>query len=277
MRLAKLGLVVALGALTSCAFGPQESGRLTDSTEVRVTVLDERGDPIEGAAVSLDQVGERATDQDGHVSFRLSQPDAGVVTAAGTLPEPIAIGPRDTDFTVKLFDRRSADGAVRRALHFGGDVMLGRRYQDSDRVETPLVRNDSSARKVGSSLASISSVADATIVNLETVVGDLPAELAYPGKRFLLQSPPATLALLEALGVDLVTLGNNHAADWRDAGVTSTLAALDDAEMPHVGAGMTAADAIAPAGDRRRRAVGRSGLTDDRQRRLRQRSAPPFG
>ncbi len=162
------------------------------------------------------------------------------------MPEPIAIGPRDTDFTVRLYDRRSADGAVRRALHFGGDVMLGRRYQNSDRVETPLVRNDSSARRVGSSLASMSSVADATIVNLETVVGVLPAERAYPGKRFLLQSPPATLALLEALGVDLVTLGNNHAADWKDAGVTSTLDALDDAEMPHVGAGLTTADAVAP-------------------------------
>ena len=85
----------------------------------------------------------------------------------------------------------------------------------------------------------MAAVADATVVNLETVVGELPGELAYPGKRFLLQSPPVVADMLDELGVDLVTLGNNHAFDWKDEGVVSTLEALDEAGMPSVGSALT--------------------------------------
>ncbi len=122
--------------------------------------------------------------------------------------------------------------------------MLGRRYQAPDRVGTAVADREAGARDVVSDLATISAVADATIVNAETVIGELPEEAAYPGKRFLIQSPPIITSALDELGVDLVTLGNNHAFDWRDAGVRSTLEVLDDAGMPHTGAGLTASDAI---------------------------------
>ena len=62
------------------------------------------------------------------------------MTAPGTVPEPVAIGPRDDELTVRLLDRIGPDGDERVALHFGGDVMLGRRYQEPTRPGTPVVR-----------------------------------------------------------------------------------------------------------------------------------------
>ena len=112
----------------------------------------------------------------------------------------------------------------------------------------------------------MAAVADATVVNLETVVGELPDELAYPGKRFLLQSPPVVADMLDELGVDLVTLGNNHAFDWKDAGVVSTLDALDEAGMPAGRIGAHDGRVAARGARRRGRHVDRCRLDDDGQR-----------
>ncbi len=87
--------------------------------------------------------------------------------------------------------------------------------------------------------------ADVSTVNLETVVGQLPASGAYPAKRFLLQSPPVVLAALHDMGIDLVSLGNNHAYDWQGPGVASTISALDGSGIAWAGAGTTAEQAQA--------------------------------
>jgi poly-gamma-glutamate capsule biosynthesis protein CapA/YwtB (metallophosphatase superfamily) len=96
-------------------------------------------------------------------------------------------------------------------------------------------------------VAPLFAAAHLSSLNLETVVGDFAAEEAYPGKRFLLQSPPETMSLLDELGVDLVTLGNNHARDWLDPGVEATVAVIDAAGPARTGAGPDEASAREPA------------------------------
>lgn len=239
MSAARVALIALPALVAACTFGPQESSRFDDTTSVTVTVVDEDGDPVAGAAVDVAGGPDLETDGQGEVELSLSRPVVAVVTAPDALAEPVAIGPRDGELTVRLLDRIGPAGEERIALHFGGDVMLGRRYEEPTRPGTPVVDDSASARRVVDDLGPVASVADATIVNLETVVGELPDEQAYPGKRFLLQSPPAVADMLAELGVDLVTLGNNHAFDWKDAGVASTLEALEEAGMPSVGSGLT--------------------------------------
>ena len=70
------------------------------------------------------------------------------MTAPGVLPEPVAIGPRDGGLTVRLLDRIGPGGEERVAMHFGGDVMLGRRYEEPTRPGTPVVHDSASARRV---------------------------------------------------------------------------------------------------------------------------------
>lgn len=236
-------VAAAVVALSTCAVGAESTARLTETRPVRIIVVDERGEPIRGAQITFDGR-EILTDVGGQALIRISEPVSALVSANGTLDEPVAIGADDLSTTIRMWDRVGADGVERTSMHFGGDVMLGRRYLETDRLDTPLVTDSASARLVVADLAPISQAADWTVVNLESVVGELPEDEAYAGKRFLLQSTPLVTEALDELGVDLVTLGNNHAYDWRDPGIESTIAILDEAEIAHVGAGLGAGDAV---------------------------------
>jgi poly-gamma-glutamate capsule biosynthesis protein CapA/YwtB (metallophosphatase superfamily) len=236
---------VVLGAavmLPGCSFGPAETSRLSTPNVVTVNVVDENGEPVVGAEFDFDG-GSSTSDAAGRIQLELSQTVAGLVTLPDALPEPLVVSPRDREIDVTLLARQGPNGE-RTALHFGGDVMLGRRYQEPGRDGAATATDAASARAVVSDLAPLASAADLTVVNAETVIGALRPEAAYPAKRFLLQSPPHLIELLEELGVDLVTLGNNHAYDWLDAGVTSTVDVLESASMPYAGAGLTPGEAI---------------------------------
>ena len=213
----------------------------TATMTVAVSVVDERGSPVADADVEITGDTHR-TDDTGRVEIGLERPAVATVSRAGFLDEPVAIAPDDGVVTVRLWARAGPNGP-RTSVHFGGDVMLGRRYLDADRP-TPFVDDDASARRVVAELGPMAAAADATIVNLETVVGDLPPTAALPAKRYLLTSTPFITSALDELGVDAVTLGNNHAYDWGAAGLTSTLETLDAAGVDHVGASTDPAEAV---------------------------------
>lgn len=202
---------------------------------VELIVTDEHGEPLEGATVAF-AAGSVRTDRSGFVSVELERPASVVVSSPGFLDEPVAVGPTDDHLDIRLWAEVDEVGRERTSLHFGGDVMLGRRYLDPDR-STPYVHDAESARRVVAELSSMAAAADATVVNFESVIGEAPVEDALAAKRFLIQSTPLVTETLHELGVDLVTLGNNHAYDWGEAGLRTTLDALDGAGIAHVGAG----------------------------------------
>jgi poly-gamma-glutamate capsule biosynthesis protein CapA/YwtB (metallophosphatase superfamily) len=236
-------VVGALLMLPACD-GTPRTGRAPERL-VTLTVVDERDAVIPGARLTL--VGQASPlPIEGTRELRLDQPVAGVVRADGFLDEPVVLDPSQDDVHVTLWARTAPDGAQRRVLQFGGDVMMGRRYQQpAAESGTPTVSTADDARALVADIAPLMAAADATMVNLETVVGDLPPLDAYPAKRFLIQSPPIVIDALHQMGVDAVTLGNNHAYDWRDAGVASTIAQLDRAGVQWAGAGADAAQAQA--------------------------------
>ncbi len=244
-------LALCLGA-SSCAYdrSRSNSARVEHET-VGLLVADERGDPVAAAEVALtldlDRDGELdtvVTDEDGTVLIEIDGPVVATVTAPGSIPEPVAISPRDRVVSIRLWDRVGPTGIERHSLHFGGDVMLGRRYLAADSSTTPVV-DEATARAVVDDLAPVSRAADWTVVNLETVVGSFDDDAALDAKRFLLQSTPHVTSALDEMGVDVVTLGNNHAYDWGEEGIESTLDALDQAGIGHVGAGRSASEALA--------------------------------
>jgi poly-gamma-glutamate capsule biosynthesis protein CapA/YwtB (metallophosphatase superfamily) len=238
-------LVVAVILATAVACQPANQRARPAKQSVQVSVVDEAGKPITTALMTA--IGNsKPIEIRGTRELKIDQPVAGTIEAANFVPEPFIIDPADGSVTVKLFSRVGPSGAKRLSFQFGGDVMMGRRYQDPvERSDTPIATTDAGARSVVRHIAPIMAAADVSTVNLETVVGQLPAADAYPAKRFLLQSPPVVLAALEDLGVDLVTLGNNHAYDWQGPGLASTIAALDGAGIAWAGAGTTTAQAQA--------------------------------
>src|SRR4051794_2119690 len=196
------------------------------SVQVKVSVVDELGRPVVSADLKV--IGNsQSINITGTRELTINQPVAGTVEADGYLTEPFVIDPTDVSITIKLFSRVGPSGAERIAMQFGGDVMMGRRFQHPEgRTDTPLVTSEAGARSVVRHVAPIMAAADVSMANVETVVGNLPSSGAYPAKRYLLQSPPTILAGLQDLGIDLATLGNNHAYDWKEPGITSTTSAL---------------------------------------------------
>ncbi|MPZ26957.1 MAG: CapA family protein [Micromonosporaceae bacterium] len=85
--------------------------------------------------------------------------------------------------------------------------------------------------------------ADFAMLNLETAVTDRGTP---EPKTYHFRAPPTAYQALQAAGVDLVSLANNHALDYGQVGLADTLAAARDAGMAYVGAGRDATAAYAP-------------------------------
>jgi poly-gamma-glutamate synthesis protein (capsule biosynthesis protein) len=94
------------------------------------------------------------------------------------------------------------------------------------------------------------SSADLSMVNLESAVTErgIPEakELEDPGERFHFRTSPAALDVLAEAGVDVVTVANNHGADYGPAGVADTLRAKRHSPVAVVGIGHNRRDAFTP-------------------------------
>lgn len=68
-----------------------------------------------------------------------------------------------------------------------------------------------------------------------------------PDKQFTFRVHPEKVKLMQAMGIDLVTLANNHALDYGRDAMLDTIDTLDHAGIRHVGAGKNLAEARKPA------------------------------
>jgi poly-gamma-glutamate capsule biosynthesis protein CapA/YwtB (metallophosphatase superfamily) len=232
------GLALAAAALGGCDHPAPcvDDPAPVDRLAIAVHVTDESGAGVPGANIA---VGSRSisASASGDASFDLEGPAVLVVTAPGMLPEPVPVGWTDAGAPVKVRLLSDAGGA-RVVIHSGGDVMLGRRYEQPTSGE-PLIRAASASADAARVLAALKpafSSADVRTVNLETVLGTQAPEARYPGKRFILLSRPETLAAIKGIGVDVASLANNHARDYMDSGIAGTKQALAAVGLPVVGA-----------------------------------------
>jgi poly-gamma-glutamate capsule biosynthesis protein CapA/YwtB (metallophosphatase superfamily) len=85
--------------------------------------------------------------------------------------------------------------------------------------------------------------ADLAYGNLEFSMNDHP-ELQRPFYNF--RASPEFAWEVAAIGINLVSMANNHALDFGPEGLRDCLRALDRANITYAGAGMTLADARAP-------------------------------
>ncbi len=111
-----------------------------------------------------------------------------------------------------------------------GDTMLGRGV--AERLES-----DSPESLVAPEVVAAVREADLFVLNLECCISDRGRPWPRPDKPFFFRAPPSAVHLLTHLGVDCVTLANNHALDFGEEALQDTLALLDAAGIAHVGAG----------------------------------------
>ncbi len=142
-----------------------------------------------------------------------------------------------------------------RRLLFGGDTMLGRRYYDpegvADRDEMPSDNPDAfllvsdpgpGSTRVLAGLRPYFQAADFGSLNFESVVTTDPST-SNDETSIAFFSLPGSLPSLVDLGVDYVSLGNNHSYDYLDPGIVSSSDAFDDVGIAHSGTGLDADEA----------------------------------
>jgi poly-gamma-glutamate capsule biosynthesis protein CapA/YwtB (metallophosphatase superfamily) len=87
------------------------------------------------------------------------------------------------------------------------------------------------------------SKADLAMVNLETAITQRGAP---EPKQFTFRAPANALTTLRAVGVDVASMANNHAADYGPVGLQDSLTAIATTRFPVVGVGRNATQAYAP-------------------------------
>jgi len=88
--------------------------------------------------------------------------------------------------------------------------------------------------------------ADASIVNLETVIHEFNGHAQADSGGIYTASPPAIAGELKWAGVDMVAHANNHAFDYGEGGLLATTKHLDAAGIAHAGSGANLAEARMP-------------------------------
>jgi poly-gamma-glutamate capsule biosynthesis protein CapA/YwtB (metallophosphatase superfamily) len=125
-------------------------------------------------------------------------------------------------------------------LALAGDTMLGRGVAEvlSTESHPPLFSEE---------VREFVSEADLFVLNLECCISERGQRWPEPGKPFFFRAPPRAVEVLGDLGVDCVTLANNHALDYGYEALLDTFDHLRSAGIAWVGAGPDPAGARAPA------------------------------
>jgi poly-gamma-glutamate capsule biosynthesis protein CapA/YwtB (metallophosphatase superfamily) len=125
-------------------------------------------------------------------------------------------------------------------LALAGDTMLGRKVAEAIAATGP-------EYLFAEEVVALTRSADLFVLNLECCISEDGRPWPDPRKRFFFRAPPAATEVLNRLGVDCVTLANNHALDFGPQALLDTFDHLHEAGIACVGAGQRLTEARAPA------------------------------
>lgn len=117
-------------------------------------------------------------------------------------------------------------------LVFGGDICFHDPYAN---MGSYVQRGSDIRNCISEVLLSEMQNADVCMVNNEFSYSDRGAPLE--GKTYTFRSKPENVGILHDMGVDIVSVANNHAYDYGPQAFLDTLQTLDDAGVYHVGGG----------------------------------------
>jgi len=113
-----------------------------------------------------------------------------------------------------------------------GDIMMGTNYPNEDRLPP------NNAKGLMANVNHILQDADITMGNLEGVLlneGGTPKGCRNPKVCYVFRSPTAFAENLSEAGFDIMSLANNHAGDFGDAGRKSSMKTLDSLGINYAG------------------------------------------
>ena len=225
-------------------------------------IHDEAGLPVANAVVSVvDSTLITTTTVDGSFSLGgLSRRNLLIeITSAGHRSEyiPVYMQYQLATNTIAIPTIVLSNNSTTRArMLFGGDTAFARRFLDVDE-STPVNQvppddpaaliqasdPETGTRNVLAELRPYYQEADLGVLNFETPVTDSPVT-PHPEKDFVFFTLPGSLPALNWLGIDYVSLGNNHVYDYLQAGTVDTINHLNNAGIAFTGAGLDSTQAF---------------------------------
>lgn len=125
-------------------------------------------------------------------------------------------------------------------LAFAGDVL----FDDHYAITGPVRADGDISKGVMPEVIARMQAADVMMLNNEFAYSNRGTPLEE--KQFTFRARPETVSYLTDMGVDIVSLANNHAYDYGPDALTDTLDTLREAEIPYVGAGRNIDEARKP-------------------------------
>ena len=156
--------------------------------------------------------------------------------------EPYADILQDPEYMAanRIYEKKSSeDGRV--TLCFAGDILFDDEYAVMAKLKG---RGGAIENGISEALISEMRAADIMMINNEFPYTNrgTPTE----GKTYTFRADTDTVHYLDDLGVDLVSLANNHCYDFGEVGLLDTLDTLQQDGIPYVGAGRNLEEAAAP-------------------------------
>ena len=133
-------------------------------------------------------------------------------------------------------DPEPEDSTIR--FVFAGDILL------SDHVLAAYNKTGTIGSVVDQGLRDVIDGSDAFMANQEFPFSNRGSAAA--DKQFTFRLPPEKVSLLKEMGIDIVTLANNHALDFGTDALLDTCDTLDEAGIYRVGAGANLEEARKP-------------------------------
>ena len=126
-------------------------------------------------------------------------------------------------------------------LVLGGDVLLDDEYA---MMATYRSKGSSLENAFSQDLITYMRSADVFVVNNEFTFTDRGTPTQ--GKKFTFRAKPSDVSFYYEMGVDVVSLANNHAYDYGEISLLDTMDTLEGADIAYVGAGKNLEEAMQP-------------------------------
>lgn len=226
-----LGILVALGVMTL----RPESGKTVSSDVGNMGESLPASDDATGTNGEADAAGAGSTgkDEGGSAESERAADDTTIM-----IENPTEADAAENAGTVDTLDDTDAAKAAVRLL-FAGDVYLSdhvlEAYDAAGGIDGVLSQGYQAEIRAADYFA--------TNEEFPFSTRGTPA----PDKQFTFRVHPEKVKLMQEMGIDLVTLANNHALDYGRDAMLDTIDTLDHAGIRHVGAGKNLAEARKPA------------------------------
>lgn len=143
--------------------------------------------------------------------------------------------------------KSSQSGSRRTSLVFVGDLSMGDCYLKRPHLSVARHRLEENPWSFVELLAPLVQDKSLLVANLETVLAERPADPFRGMKKYQgWDDPVRTLAVMQRLGVDAVSLANNHTMDFGVAPLRRTIAHLESTNIVPFGAGENEVQAARP-------------------------------